>query len=165
MATQLQFFFYSQAWVHLALALLISIWVNMSEGTDTEQTTTKCESTVQIFDVRFWNAHTFFVPTTTAATPTQKALLKELKLVTDWHSLGINLDLQSHHLKIIQRNFGGDDQRCKAEMLACWLQSVTAPTWEAVVEALDQMDECQVASKIRRNYSTSTITTEGINCL
>ena len=41
------------------------------------------------------------------------------------------------------------------EMLACWLLQCTNPTWEAVVEALDQMKECRVAAEIRKKYITT----------
>lgn len=97
------------------------------------------------------------------ATPTLKALMNELKSVSDWHTLGVNLDLKSHQLTEIERNHRGNDQRCKTEMLACWQNSTTTPTWEAVAEALCLMEAHTVANKIRRKFIiTCATTTEGI---
>ena len=46
-------------------------------------------------------------------------------------------------------------------MLICWLDSTTTPTWEAVAEALDRMEQGRIADEIRRKYVISTTTTEG----
>ena len=72
----------------------------------------------------------------------------------------MNLDLKIQQLGVIEKNHRGDDERCRTEMVACWLDNAPNPTWEAVVEALDQMDEGRVADEIRRKYIT---TTQGIN--
>lgn len=86
--------------------------------------------------------------------------MNELKSVSDWHTLGVNLDLKSHQLTEIEKNHRGDDQRgCKTEMLACWQNNTTTPSWEAVAEALCLMDAHTVANRIRRKF----ITTEGIH--
>ena len=99
----------------------------------------------------------------TPATPTLKALTSGLRSVSDWHSLGVNLDLSRHQLSEIERNHHGDDRRCKTEMLGCWLDNTTTPTWEAVAEALCQMEAHAVAANIRKKYITqTTTTTEGI---
>ena len=96
------------------------------------------------------------------ATPSLKALTNELKSVSDWHSLGVNLDLKHHQLKEIEKSYRGDDKRCKTEVLGCWLDSTPNPTWEAVAEALYLMDAHAVTTIIRRKYIISTTTrTEG----
>lgn len=73
----------------------------------------------------------------------------------------MELDLKPYQLKVIEDNYRGDTKRCKTEVLICWLDNTTNPTWEAVAEALDQMDAHVVAAIIRRKYVTSTTTTEG----
>ena len=103
----------------------------------------------------------FFSLTTAPATPDLKALTNELKTVSDWHTLGVNLDLKSHQLKEIERNYRGDDKRCKTEVLDRWLESTPSPTWEAVVEALCLMEAHIVADSIRRKYITSATITKG----
>ena len=102
-----------------------------------------------------------FSSSTAPPPPSWKALTNELKFVTDWHSLGVNLDLKHHQLTEIEKNHKGDDKRCKTEMLACWLGTTLTPTWEDVAEALYLMDEYAVADTIRRKYISSTTTTEG----
>ena len=105
-----------------------------------------------------------FSPSTAPATPTLKALIIELKSVLNWQKLGVSLDLSYNRLRIIEMKNLGDNERCKLEMLADWLDNTTNPTWEAIVEALYLMDEHKVAKQIRRKYITFTTTTEG-NCL
>ena len=94
-------------------------------------------------------------------TPTLKALKNALKSVLDWHSLGVNLDLKSHQLGTIEKNHRGDDERCRTEVLICWLDNTTTPTWEAVAEALDQMEQGRVADELRKKYIIFTTTIEG----
>ena len=109
--------------------------------------------------VEFYNYE--FSSSTAPAQPSLKTLTNELKFVTDWHSLGVNLDLEYEQLDVIARNHRGDNKRCKTEMLARWLRSTPTPTWEGVAEALCLMDEYAVAATIRRKYVNSTTTTEG----
>lgn len=109
--------------------------------------------------VEFYNYE--FSSSTAPAQPSLKTLTNELKFVTDWHSLGVNLDLEYQQLDVIARNHKGDNKRCKTEMLDCWLHSTPTPTWEGVAEALCLMDEYAVAATIRRKYVNSTTTTEG----
>lgn len=94
-------------------------------------------------------------------TPTLKALKNALKSVLDWHSLGVNLDLKSYQLGTIEKNHRGDDERCRTEVLICWLDNTTTPTWEAVAEALDQMEQGRVADELRKKYIIFTTTIEG----
>jgi len=77
----------------------------------------------------------------------------------------VNLDLKNYQLSEIGRNYRGDVKRCKTEMLACWLENTTTPTWEAISEALCLMEAHAVADKIRRKYTISTATTEGMALL
>ena len=109
--------------------------------------------------VEFYNYE--FSSSTAPAQPSLKTLTNELKFVTDWHSLGVNLDLGYEQLDVIARNHRGDNKRCKTEMLDRWLRSTPTPTWEGVAEALCLMDEYAVADTIRRKYVNSTTTTEG----
>ena len=101
-----------------------------------------------------------YFPPTAPPTLTLKALTNELKAVSDWHSLGVNLDLKRHQLSEIEKNHRGDDKRCRTEVLGCWLDNTTTPTWEAIAEALDLMEAHTAADNIRRKYITTH--TEGI---
>ena len=102
-----------------------------------------------------------FLPTAPPATPTLKELTNVLKSVLDWHLLGVKLDLTGTELATIERDYRGDNTRCKTEMLSRWLQNTTCPCWEAVVQALRLMEANAAADTIQRKYVTSTATTEG----
>ena len=95
------------------------------------------------------------------AEPTLKELKVALKSVSDWHSLGVQLNLKSHQLYTIDKNYHGDDERCKTEMLNSWLNNSTTPSWEAIVEALGLMEHGRVADEIQRKYIIFNTTTEG----
>ena len=98
-------------------------------------------------------------PPTAPATPTLQALVNELNSVEDWHLLGVNLGLQGHQLREIERNYPRDNRR-KTEMLEFWLRNAKIATWEAVAQALCLMQEHVVADAIRRKYCCSSTTGE-----
>jgi len=102
-------------------------------------------------------------PPAAAATPLLKELSNALDSVVNWHSLGVKLGLEDHELSTIEQNYRGDGiERCKHEMLSRWLRSAKLPTWKAVTDALQQMGEHPIASKIQaRHCSSSTATTDG----
>ena len=70
----------------------------------------------------------------------------------DWHSLGVKLGMKAHELATIEKNYHGDNERCKLEMLSHCLQSAKLPSWRVVADALQQMGEDTVASKIEVKY-------------
>lgn len=78
-------------------------------------------------------------------------LCAELKTVTDWHQLGINLGVPADELRRIERDYQGNDRR-RVEMLDLWLRCTPNATWEDVVRALQQMGENTVAENIREKY-------------
>ena len=87
------------------------------------------------------------------ATPTLKELSNALDSVVNWYSLGVKLGLEDHELSAIEQNYRGD--RCKLEMLSCWLRNAKLPTWKAVADALLLMGENRVTWKIRAKYCSS----------
>ena len=97
-----------------------------------------------------------------SATPTLKGLTNALNSVSNWHLLGVNLDLSGSVLATIERDYRGDNTRCKTEMLSRWLEKTTCPSWEAVVRALRLMEANAAADAIQREYVTSIATTGGI---
>ena len=107
-----------------------------------------------------------FSPPTAPATPILKELSNALYSVADWYSLGVKLGLQDHELRTIEQNYRGDDERCKHEMLSCWLRTAKLPTWKAVADALHVMGEHTVVAKIQAKYcSSSTDTGTCLLCL
>ena len=94
-------------------------------------------------------------PTAAAATPLLKELSNALDSVVNWHSLGVKLGLEGHELSTIEQNYRGDNERCKLEMLSRWLRNAKLTTWKAVADAVQQMGEHEVASKIQAKYCSS----------
>ena len=84
-------------------------------------------------------------------TPKVGDLFSELKLVTDWHQLGICLGLQTHELMQIERDHQGNERR-KQKMLDLWLRRKPDAGWRDVVSVLQQNEENRVAERIRQNY-------------
>ena len=76
------------------------------------------------------------------------------------------MGVEDHELRTIERNYRGDNERCKYEMLICCSRSGKLPTWKGIVEALQLMGEHTVASKIRaRHCSSSTAAGMCLFCL
>ena len=98
-------------------------------------------------------------PPTAPATPTLQALVNELASVENWHLLGVNLGLQGHQLRAIERDYPRDNDRLKTETLDLWQRNANCATWEAVAQALCLMGEHVVADAIRRKYGCSSATT------
>lgn len=96
---------------------------------------------------------------TAPATPTLQSLVSELASVEDWHLLGVNLGLQGHQLRVIERTYRGETNRCKSEVLDFWLRNNENPTWEAIIEALDKMQQQKVHHEIRKKYCSSSTAT------
>ena len=119
----------------------------MAEGAAPGQPCEFCTKLIHNNTVEFYN-----LLYSTPATPSLEALTNELESVSDWHSLGVNLDLKNQQLKEIEKNHRGDDKVCKTKVLSCWLDNTLIPTWEDVVEALNLMDEHTVANIIQRKY-------------
>ena len=98
---------------------------------------------------------------TAPATPTLKELSNMLDSVVNWHALGVKLGLGDHELSTIGKDYHGDNERCKHEMLGRCLRSAKLPTWKAVADTVELMGEYAVASKIRAKHcSPSTATTD-----
>ena len=95
------------------------------------------------------------VPATVQASDvlTVKNLSFELTTITNWHQLGIKLNLQPHELEKIRQDHahhGTDRQR--TEMLTLWWQRTPNATWDDVVTALQEMGENRVAENIRHKH-------------
>ena len=78
-------------------------------------------------------------------------LSSELKPVSDWYKLGINLGLMKHDLNKIQHAHQRNDQQ-RLEMLSKWLQRTPRASWGDVVSALEHIGEDRVAESIQQKY-------------
>ena len=93
------------------------------------------------------------------ATPTLKELSNALDSVVDWYLLGIKLGMKAHELATIEKNYHGDNERCKLEMLNQSLQSAKLSSWRVVADALQEMGKHTVARKIQTKYCSSSTDT------
>ena len=59
--------------------------------------------------------------------------------MTRWYSLGIQLNIDTFYLDQIERNYGGDAERCKIEVIKFWLRNVTKFTWSKLARAVEGM--------------------------
>ena len=84
-----------------------------------------------------------------------KHLVTACRRVTDWHTLGLQLDLTMDQLTNIQitNHMHGLD-RLKAEMFNVWLKSSPSASWSDLITALRAMGEDSVASDIAATPSS-----------
>ena len=82
-----------------------------------------------------------------------KLLVDAVRNVSDWHNLGLHLDLTMSQLKKIQsiHHTHGED-RIKAEMFDVWLKSCPEASWHKLVTALNAINEKRVAKEIESRF-------------
>ena len=80
-----------------------------------------------------------------------RSLFPELKIVSDWYQLGINLGLQKYELSRIKQDYRGNKRQMQ-QMLDLWLRRTPNTSWKDLVSALDEMGENGVAGRIRKKY-------------
>ena len=59
--------------------------------------------------------------------------------VTEWHQLGVQLELGLDTLTTIESNHPHDAKRCKSEVLGWWLRNAPDTSWAKLVQALEAM--------------------------
>ena len=89
-----------------------------------------------------------------------KHLLTKCKNVTDWHTLGIHLDLTTSQLNDIRVTYHAEGvNRLKTEMFTVWLKSSPDASWTDLIRALRAMDENTIASEILAGKHDNTVDT------
>ena len=74
--------------------------------------------------------------------------------VSDWHSLGLQLNLTMCQLKDFDVTYNKDGfKRIKAEIFNAWLKSSSSASWADLKKALKMIGENDVASKIEASWS------------
>ena len=56
--------------------------------------------------------------------------------MTRWYSLGIQLSIDTSYLDQIEKNYGGDAERCRIEVIKFWLRNVQKFTWKKLAQAV-----------------------------
>ena len=78
-----------------------------------------------------------------------KQVLECTKQVVQWDLLGIQLGIDPTVIRMIQHQHSHSVEQCKMEMFTRWLVSEENPTWEKLVEALENRGDSTVAREIR----------------
>ena len=77
-------------------------------------------------------------------------------IVTEWHSLGIYLQMPCHILEEIRANNPHNIVACKEQMISKWMDGNSLATpicWWSLVKAIRDMDENIIAQKIKMDHS------------
>ena len=92
-----------------------------------------------------------------AGTPTLQQLLKALKTLENWFVFGVILGVPFSALKKIESSYSQRElERCKTDMLQCWLDKKLVPKWNEVILALEVTDQLALAAQIKHDYLLST---------
>ena len=65
-----------------------------------------------------------------------RTILEQLKNVTEWHELGIHLNVPHSALCTFEVNYPRDAERCKSEMVNAWLRQDKDASWGKLAQAL-----------------------------
>ena len=82
--------------------------------------------------------------------PLLNDLLNNVK-TTKWYHLGLQLDISSYDLDIIEHDSCGVEDRLR-RMLQKWLKSCEKPSWGIIVNALKSIDEKVLANKLEEKF-------------
>ena len=93
---------------------------------------------------------------------TVKEVLAATINVSDWHQLGLQLNLTMCQLKEIDVTYHKEGfKRIKAEMFDTWLKSSSSASWVDLIKALKTIGEDTVASEIEASCSIESLDTTG----
>ena len=74
----------------------------------------------------------------------------ELTDMTEWHQLGVKLEVPPSTLYIIESNHPHDAKRCKTEVLNWWLENALEISWEKLARAVEAVGgHATVAKRLR----------------
>ena len=90
-------------------------------------------------------------------------LLTELKDVTNFHMLGVYLQVPESRLTDIETRYLHSQglDRCKKEVLSAWLQIIPGANWKELTDALREIDETALAAKLEDKYCQPSSTQKG----
>ena len=73
--------------------------------------------------------------------------------MTGWYSLGIQLDIDTSYLDQIEKNYGGDAERCRIEVIKFWLRNVRKFTWNKLARAVEGVGgHAKVVQTLKANH-------------
>ena len=71
---------------------------------------------------------------------------------TKWHKLGQKLGVEEFDLDVIEKDNPQNTEGALAAMLKKWLEITKDPTWRVIVDALEAIEENQLAKKLEIQY-------------
>ena len=80
-----------------------------------------------------------------------KNLFNVTKEVTNWYTLGLQLDIPTHKLQSIQHDHR-TLENSKHEMLHFWVHSDPEASWGKLATAVERMEFRRISERIRDNY-------------
>ena len=89
-------------------------------------------------------------------------LVLALREVTNWHSVGVALEIKPYKLEEIHLNQMNDVQQCKFSLIDHWLRTDLEASWRKLASALDEAGELASANRIRAKYLGRQEGSEGI---
>ena len=83
---------------------------------------------------------------------THKNVVKALKDLVEWKSLGDELDISAPKINEIDINYRGQVADCRRALVQYWLESDVSCSWKKLIDALKSIDKSVLAEEIIRTY-------------
>ena len=85
--------------------------------------------------------------------PTLPLILTELRPISNWYELGVQLKMSKRLLDRINFLYSQvGAERCKREMMASWLETEKKIKWDNIADALERLGTKDIAKRIRHVY-------------
>ena len=87
-------------------------------------------------------------------------IISAIKEIMDPYTLGVQLGIESHELKKIEKNYPQDLDRQMAEVIEYWLHNSSDCTWGALASAVEKMGgHGNLVKELRGKHLENTTTT------
>lgn len=81
-----------------------------------------------------------------------RILARLLESIVSWEQLGVQLGIKMNRLEAIKGEHHGDLEMCKNKLFDVWLRQTSNPSWRDVVNALESIQENNLADKIKQKF-------------
>ena len=95
-------------------------------------------------------------------TPSVRDLVNDVRSVSNWELLGLQLGVEQHELEVIDVSENRIPNK-KMKMFQVWLKSNPGASWDDLVRALEVMGEKRVAGEVSRAHDVQPSATTGNN--
>ena len=84
--------------------------------------------------------------------PTSWDFQKEFQSKSKWYNLGVSLKISTDELDIIEKDHPNNTSRCVIELHKLLMNLGMKTTWEDIAVALDEIGDCDHATRIKEKY-------------